>query len=163
MSRNVDPVSSPAHYFTTHFFSALNSKEGPASVQRWTEKKGINIFAKRFVFVPVNKSLHWSLAVIVNPGAIMHHTEWLERRDGECKDDTERDQDHPFPMILIFDSLGCHPRDIVASKLRDWLNAEWRRTGGKSEAGKGPFTKKTIQHIAPKGECRIDCVHGRVR
>ena len=31
---------------------------------------GIDIFKKKFVFVPINKDLHWSLCVIVNPGEI---------------------------------------------------------------------------------------------
>ena len=36
-------------------------------MQRWTKR--INIFEKDLVFIPINEDLHWSLAVIVNPGA----------------------------------------------------------------------------------------------
>ena len=44
--------------------------EGPEAVSSWTAKKNINIFKKKFVFVPVNADLHWSLCVVVNAGLI---------------------------------------------------------------------------------------------
>ena len=69
---------SQTHYFSTHFYSML-CEQGPEGVQRWTAKKGIDIFKKRLIFVPVNKSLHWSLAVIVNPGAIESHLDLIEK------------------------------------------------------------------------------------
>ena len=52
---------SNTHFFSTHFYTALASKG--QSVQRWTEKKNLNVFEKKFIFIPVNRSLHWSLAV----------------------------------------------------------------------------------------------------
>lgn len=39
------------HIFTTHFYSTL-AKRGPSEVKKWTEKKGIDIFTKKFIFVP---------------------------------------------------------------------------------------------------------------
>ena len=44
--------------------------EGPEAVSSWTAKKNINIFKKKFVFIPVNADLHWSLCVVVNAGLI---------------------------------------------------------------------------------------------
>ena len=44
--------------------------EGPETVSSWTAKKSINIFKKKFVFIPVNADLHWSLCVVVNAGLI---------------------------------------------------------------------------------------------
>lgn len=38
------------------------------NVKRWTSKKGINLFDKDFIFVPINESSHWYLAVICFPG-----------------------------------------------------------------------------------------------
>ena len=32
---------------------------------RWT--KGLNLFEKDFIFVPINEHLHWSLAIICTP------------------------------------------------------------------------------------------------
>ena len=41
---------------------------GYESVRRWT--KNVDIFTKDFLFVPINESLHWSLAVVCWPGKI---------------------------------------------------------------------------------------------
>ncbi len=35
-------------------------------VSRWT--KNVDVFSKRFLLIPVNEALHWSLALVVNPG-----------------------------------------------------------------------------------------------
>ena len=42
---------------------------GYESVRRWT--KNVDIFAKDFIFVPINEHLHWSLMVIYRPGAYL--------------------------------------------------------------------------------------------
>ena len=63
---NPDP---DVHVFTSHFMTTL-SNEGPEAVSSWTAKKKIDIFEKKLIFVPVNRDLHWSLCVVVNPGFI---------------------------------------------------------------------------------------------
>ena len=45
-------------------------EKGPNAVTSWTEKKNIDLFQKKFVFIPVNADLHWSLCVVVNPGEV---------------------------------------------------------------------------------------------
>ena len=55
--------------FSTHFLTTLK-RDGTAAVISWTANKKINIFKQRFVFLPINDSLHWSLCVVVNPGLI---------------------------------------------------------------------------------------------
>ena len=57
--------------------------EGPEAVSSWTAKNNINIFKKKFVFIPVNADLHWSLCVVVNAGLIAN---WY---DSENVPDTE--------------------------------------------------------------------------
>jgi len=64
------------HVFTSHFMSTLAS-EGPQAVSSWTAKKNIDIFQKKLIFVPVNSDLHWSLAVVVNPGFIGNNSDDL--------------------------------------------------------------------------------------
>ena len=56
--------------------------DGVDAVTSWTEKKKINVFEKKLIFVPIHADLHWSLCVIVNPGLIanMYDAEIL---DGE--------------------------------------------------------------------------------
>lgn len=63
-----------AHVFNTFFYQRLTQKKdksaadsGYAAVRRWTSKgKGVDLFSKRFVVIPVNENLHWYLVVIVN-------------------------------------------------------------------------------------------------
>ncbi len=69
ISRYERPADSAVHFFTSDFYTTL-SKNGLSAVTSRTTKKGINIFTKHFIFVPVNQSLHWSLCVIVHPGLI---------------------------------------------------------------------------------------------
>jgi len=73
---------SDVHFFTSHFMTTLKD-EGPEAVSSWTAKKNINIFKKKFVFIPVNADLHWSLCVVVNAGLIAN---WY---DSENVPDTE--------------------------------------------------------------------------
>jgi hypothetical protein len=155
ISRNEEKAA--IHYFSTHFYSAL-CENGTEGVQRWTAKKSINIFEKKFIFVPVNKALHWSLAVVVNPGAIMRHKKWLVGSEYVAIDDDEDCSHQLYPCILFFDSLRAHNTNAVAVKLRHWLNAEWKRT--MAVAGKladNPFTKKTMLATSPKGTTWVGC------
>jgi sentrin-specific protease 7 len=61
--------SSDVHFFTSHFMTTMKEK-GPEAVASWTEKKNIDLFQKKLVFIPVNADLHWSLCVVVNPGKV---------------------------------------------------------------------------------------------
>jgi len=64
--------SSKVHFFSSHFMTTLKEK-GPEAIASWTEKKNINVFEKKLVFIPVNADLHWSLCVVVNPGLIANN------------------------------------------------------------------------------------------
>merc|ERR1711964_953424 len=59
------------HIFNTFFYKRYISAKGYSraspvekweSVQKWT--KLVDIFEKDFLFIPINKDLHWSLAVV---------------------------------------------------------------------------------------------------
>jgi Ulp1 family protease len=45
-----------------------NFRRGFNRVRKWT--KYINIFDKKFLFIPVNNNAHWSMVVVCNPGNI---------------------------------------------------------------------------------------------
>ena len=82
------------------------------SAKRWT--KNIDIFAKDILFVPIHDQLHWSLALIFFPGAIL-------------------DQRNParVPAILHLDSLkGGHHIDVIKGPLLNFLEAEWKAKRG---------------------------------
>ncbi len=62
---------SRVHAFSCQFYTKLLEKSNEkddchALVARWTKK--FNLFEKDFIFIPVNESMHWSLAVIAHPG-----------------------------------------------------------------------------------------------
>jgi sentrin-specific protease 7 len=108
-------VSDQIHVFTTQFYTKLE-QEGVESVMSWTAKKNIDIFEKKYIFVPVNKDIHWSLLVIVNPGNIVSDND-----EEACNQNLE----HPY--ILFMDSLRAHNKAKLQKTLYKWLNAEAAR------------------------------------
>ncbi|XP_028754422.1 ubiquitin-like-specific protease 1D isoform X2 [Neltuma alba] len=70
--------------------------------RRWW--KGVNIFQKAYVLIPIHEDLHWSLAII-------------------CIPDME---DESGPIILHLDSLGLHSSRSVFDNVRRYLIEEWR-------------------------------------
>ena len=93
------------HFFNTFFFKRLmiatrklrgaklrdldSMRECYRQVARWT--KGVNLFDKDYVFVPINEHLHWSLVVLYKPGA------WagaeLARREGDEAKRKEKEEE----------------------------------------------------------------------
>ncbi|EMR10257.1 hypothetical protein PNEG_01523 [Pneumocystis murina B123] len=61
-----------SHIFNTFFYKKLVDKDrsgkkgGYQNVKKWTSKTKIDVFAKKYVVVPVNESLHWYVAIICN-------------------------------------------------------------------------------------------------
>lgn len=90
--RHLDPwQQEQTYFFTSHFFTQLNGTNGAhelasvdpderfARVARWT--KETDLFQKKFLFIPINDSFHWSIAVFCNPGsAIIKKQRTLKRR-----------------------------------------------------------------------------------
>ncbi|KAI3988725.1 hypothetical protein MKX01_001497 [Papaver californicum] len=66
-----------------------------AKLRRWW--KGVNIFQKAYLLVPIHENLHWSLVIICIP----------DRKD------------ESGPIILHLDSLGCHDIHQIC------LNIKW--------------------------------------
>ncbi|KAJ1994522.1 hypothetical protein H4R33_000228 [Dimargaris cristalligena] len=61
------------HFFNSFFYSQLTAKSTRAldetcysKVQRWTAR--VDLFSKKFIFIPIHQKAHWYLAVICNPG-----------------------------------------------------------------------------------------------
>jgi hypothetical protein len=54
-------------------------------------------FEKKFIFIPINKTLHWSQCVVINPGAIIEHNKGVVVNFAEeCFD-----LDAPFPAFFF--------------------------------------------------------------
>lgn len=98
------------HFFNTYFYKKLkealsfkgNDKEAFfVKFRRWW--KGVNIFQKAYVLIPIHEDLHWSLVII-------------------CIPDKE---DESGPIILHLDSLAFHSSRSVFDNIRSYLKAEW--------------------------------------
>jgi Ulp1 family protease len=142
ISRAENKPSTDFHFFTSHFYTTL-ADEGPGAVESWTAKKNIDIFKKKLIFIPINKDLHWSLCVVVNPGAI---------RFSSNKNRTKND---PLSCLIFLDSLNMHRKAKVQSNISKWLNSEWERLRKKSEC-QNPFTKKAFRIFSPTGKFSND-------
>ena len=81
-------------------------------VKKWTEH--INIFLKKFIYVPVHIAQHWSLIVVCNPGNI-----------GLMNPDADADEE--IPAFVCMDSLKIHPLEKICEILRKYLIGEWNR------------------------------------
>ncbi|KAI9573550.1 hypothetical protein HD554DRAFT_2167133 [Boletus coccyginus] len=69
--RGKDPaLADQIHVFSSFFYKKLNNRKNPEdgynSVRKWTSK--IDLFAKKYVIVPINENVHWYLAIIYEPG-----------------------------------------------------------------------------------------------
>ncbi|GFH57133.1 hypothetical protein CTEN210_13609 [Chaetoceros tenuissimus] len=139
-------VSDQVHVFTTQFYTKLE-QEGVESVVSWTAKKNIDIFEKKYVFVPVNKDIHWSLLVIVNPGNII---------SDDDEEACNRNLEHPY--VLFMDSLRAHKKSKLQRTLYTWLNKEAARL--RKFDRKDPFVPVTcpveIAHVPTQDNC-WDC------
>lgn len=99
------------HFFNTYFYQKLkeavlskqNEKEASfVRLRRWW--KGLNIFEKAYIFLPIHEDLHWSLLII-------------------CIPDKE---DQLGPILLHLDSLGLHCSKSLFATIRKFLVEEWK-------------------------------------
>ena len=97
-------------FLSSHFFRSLE-EHGPESVLHWTssKRKNVDIFTKRLIFIVINKDIHWSLVVLVNPGRIFS------------------DQNETNSFMFHFDSLSAHNSTHISNTLYQWLNSEANR------------------------------------
>ena len=146
MWRKEDKSTSDLHFFTSHFFTTL-AEEGPGAVENWTAKKNIDIFTKKLVFIPINRSLHWSLCILVNPGAVMNNYATLDFESEEL-----------YSCGIFLDSLKAHSKTFVRKHILKWLNSEWKRLG-KEEARDDPFDGNRYTIHQPTSEFINFCVH----
>lgn len=91
-------------FFSPFFIKKLSlSAREAGDARRWT--RGIDVFAKRFLVVPINECRHWVLALVCLRGGVF--------------------ADVPGPAVLFFDSLGTCSIGKHGQRLRKWLSDEW--------------------------------------
>ncbi|KAG7979613.1 hypothetical protein I3843_05G139200 [Carya illinoinensis] len=98
------------HFFNTYFYKKLteavsykgSDKETSfVKFRRWW--KGVNIFQKAYVLIPIHENLHWSLVII-------------------CIPDKE---DQSGPIILHLDSLRLHSSRLIFENIKSFMKEEW--------------------------------------
>ena len=74
IKRNDPLLVQQIHVFNTFFYHKLTESRDRSKtyehLRKWTNK--VNIFDKMYVVVPINEHLHWYMAIIVNPKAIIN-------------------------------------------------------------------------------------------
>ena len=139
------------HVFPSDFFTMLSAgnergklkadkdkaRRAYARVERWT--RGVDVFAKKFLLVPVVEDLHWSLAIVCHPGELAKRAIARQQRelDVDATVDEAEDEDCPArPCVIHMDSLRMHSAKKIEKWLRCFLEMEWRKRHSDEE----PFT-----------------------
>lgn len=103
------------YFFNTYFYSKLqkaveyqrSDKEAFfIKFRRWW--RGVNIFQKAYIFLPINEDNHWSLMIICIPD----------------------EEDESGPIILHLDSLGLHCSRSIFHNIKSLLIHEWEYLKG---------------------------------
>ncbi|XP_020251629.1 ubiquitin-like-specific protease 1D isoform X2 [Asparagus officinalis] len=113
LQKPLSPAGQPRgeyHFFNTYFFRKLRdaiSCKGDKDacflkLRRWW--KGVNIFQKAYIFLPIHGDMHWSLVIICIPAK----------------------EDESGPILLHLDSLGMHPTDSILDVVHSYLKEEWK-------------------------------------
>jgi hypothetical protein len=99
--------------FSTFFYKKLTSKAHMHDkMERWT--KNVDLFSRKYVFIPVCSNLHWSLALVCN------------KRDykGGKLDDIQ------VSIIHVDSMYNGHCTNNITKVLRKYLESEWHRSLG---------------------------------
>ncbi|KAJ0237591.1 Ubiquitin-like-specific protease 1C [Hirschfeldia incana] len=103
-------TAADCHFFNTFFYKKLieavsykgNDKEASfVKLRRWW--KGLDLFRKSYIFIPIHEDLHWSLVIICIP---------------------DKDDESGL-TILHLDSLGLHPTRSIFNNVKRFLREEW--------------------------------------
>lgn len=151
-----NPSSVIVHVFSSMFFTKLSaeplkpgcrktSSEAHQRVCGWIKAKGIDVFSSDFILIPVNESLHWTLAIVCH------------LRNFESRDTSKR------PCIMFLDSLRdqqmIHDPSRVSSFLQAFFAEEWRTSRRNGEFSEG-FAANLPCHIpkrVPQQANLVDC------
>nr|XP_004297636.2 PREDICTED: ubiquitin-like-specific protease 1D isoform X2 [Fragaria vesca subsp. vesca] len=105
-----DTGSCAFHFFNTFFYNKLKdavSEKGAnkdnrfVKLRRWW--KGVDMFQKAYILIPINEDVHWSLVII-------------------CIPDKEEESG---PLVLHLDSLGLHCSKSIFRIIKSFLKEEW--------------------------------------
>ncbi|KAF9045652.1 cysteine proteinase [Hymenopellis radicata] len=123
-------VFESVHVFSNFFYNKLKT-EGYGKVKKWT--KGVDIFTKDVLLIPVNEGKHWFLALIVDPGRSVE----IDDCERTSKDSSMQTR----TLIITLDSVGyCH--NALWDRLGEYLLDEARE-------------KRGCEVVKPAGKCDL--------
>ena len=142
-------------YLSTYVLSHILDQRDPMMLKsKNLMRKDNQIFKTKMAFIPLNRSRHWSMFVLVNGDHLS-----AEKVNGEWKarngiNYMKGDHNDPFPFLFHFDSVpGFHGSKCVYQKLYEWINGLWKKEkGGSGE----PFDQKSLVLVKnAKGEYEL--------
>uniref|UniRef100_A0A673KGU0 SUMO specific peptidase 6b n=1 Tax=Sinocyclocheilus rhinocerous TaxID=307959 RepID=A0A673KGU0_9TELE len=181
--------ASKCHVFSSFFFKRLTQKDHRrlpgttdlsiqerrhSRVKTWT--RGVNLFEKELIFVPINQMAHWYLAVICFPAKISQ-TSGLDLQLNGRRNSVEYlcDQSPPNPMSLFYfpesskqlsrwsqsignleNRCGARAKCHLFSVNPRYLQEEWKVKMG-SEQSFGNGVMDGWSPIVPKQDNYTDC------
>ena len=136
MTRTLDPLQIVC--FSTFFHTQLMEGEvehGIRNAATSAKKKITNIFKTSMIAIPINfEHWHWAICVILNPGHIQREqTPGLEA------------------CILHFDSGGGNIGKASLSRIKQWLNYEWKSQHPETPSQVQMFRSETFPVYQPTG------------
>jgi hypothetical protein len=128
VDRACDPDNkSHFHHFTTFFCDYLLRNSGVkaqeevwATLPRWTEKKGVDIFLKDFLMIPWNHNEHWTGAILCWPGCVIPGLDNMSPAEGFSTGMGPRNP--RSPCIIFMCSMHYKPPPDMASSIYAYLN-----------------------------------------
>eukprot|EP00904_Undaria_pinnatifida_P005284 jgi/Undpi1/1886/HiC_scaffold_12.g05273.m1 len=136
------------HVFSSHFFTKLtegrltNFDAAYSKVQYWT--RNVDLFSKKFVFVPVVENMHWSLACIANLDKL---------KVGKAADNYGPDEEQP--CILFLDSLSMHHASRIWNYLSRYLEKKWNEEK-REDKGDAAFDWSDLPLVRPRAPSQIN-------
>ncbi|KAI3502409.1 hypothetical protein L1887_30461 [Cichorium endivia] len=93
------------HFFNTYFYNKLEKlsykEDSFLKFRKWW--KGVNIFEKAYILLPIHENAHWSLVIICFP----------------------TNEEELGPILLHLDSLGLHNSKSLFENIKRFLKEEW--------------------------------------
>jgi len=149
-------ISDKAFIFSSFFYSKFIENKGQG-MEKWS--RGMDIFTKDYLIIPINQQLHWSLIIVIRPGGEIKPacTAGTKRKADGTEPPRKRimfkKKHGPTPSkpasqttrasscpskILHFDSLRrTHASKPLYKNVRKYLNDEWNRVRVKKK-GEAP-------------------------
>ncbi|KVH96072.1 Peptidase C48, SUMO/Sentrin/Ubl1, partial [Cynara cardunculus var. scolymus] len=116
-----------SHFFNTYFYNKLEKlsykEDSFLKFRKWW--KGVSIFEKAYILLPIHENAHWSLVIICIPTK----------------------EDELGPMLLHLDSLGLHDSRSLFDNIRRFLKEEWSFLRKSEEPLDLPITEEIWENL----------------